>query len=78
MADGKDKEKEIDIKKVLITNPKVDPTVLAEGLAALRQLRESGLVKQPGYNIESPFSRPMQQVPDQDSIGKREGTKSSR
>ena len=78
MADDKDKKKEIDLKKVLSTNPKVDPAALAEALAILRQLRESGLAKQSGYNIESPFSKPIQQVPDQDSIGERGGTKLSR
>ena len=45
-------------------------TMLAEGLALLRRLRESGLTKQPGYNIEHPFSRPIQRVPNQDEVGK--------
>lgn len=56
-------DKAFNIADLVAANPGVDPTKLLAGLAVLRQLREAGLRKQPGYTIASPFSRPLKEVP---------------
>lgn len=63
---------------ILKRNRQIDPTALAEGLEVLRQLRESGLAKEPGYRIQPPFSKPMRQVTDDDGMDERKGTASAR
>lgn len=50
------------INEILKANPNVDPQKLATALDALRQLREAGVARMPGYTIEAPYSRPLRKV----------------
>lgn len=48
-----------DVNLIVRNNPAVDAKKLQQGLEVLRELRSKGLVKEKGYDLVSPFSRPV-------------------
>lgn len=49
-------EKNIDTKKIIETNPKVDRKLLQEARRTIKELRRLG-IKPSGYNLAPPFAR---------------------
>jgi len=51
------KKIEIDVDKIIATNPKVDPASFRESVEALKKLERTGVVKQSSYSLDTPDSR---------------------
>lgn len=51
------KKVEIDVDKIIATNPKIDRNALERGAEVLRKLEKTGAVKPSAYSLETPDSR---------------------
>jgi len=56
--------KKLNIKELLKANPSVDPEKLAEILKLVRELKQSGVVVNRGYDLAIPFSKRVVQADD--------------
>jgi len=56
--------KKLNIKELLKANPSVDAEKLAETLKLIRELKQSGVIVNRGYDLAIPFSKRVVQVDD--------------
>lgn len=62
------KPKPLDVKKMLASNPGVDPKRLLETLEVMVKLQKAGVVSVSGYSLAMPFSKRVSSVTANDDI----------
>lgn len=60
--------KKLNIKELLKANPSVNAEKLAETLKMIRELKQSGVIINRGYDLAIPFSKRVVQVDDSREI----------
>jgi len=71
--------KQLDLQKIIASNPKIDPAALAEGIEALRKLAQTGVIKPSSYSLETPDSkRSLQYCDDTAKVGRGSKTRLQR
>ena len=51
------KNAQIDVDAIIATNPKINKEAFQKGVDALKNLEQTGMVKQSTYSLETPDSR---------------------
>jgi len=51
------KNAQIDVDAIIATNPKINKEAFQKGIDALKNLEQTGMVKQSTYSLETPDSR---------------------